>query len=413
MGRTDVGRDPSSLAEPLAAATDALFWGGCVKPLNGVRILTFEQFGAGPYGSMFLADLGADVIKIENAATGGDASRHMGPHMLGANDSQYFQTFNTNKNSVALDVKTKAGREDFLRLVGTADAVINNLRGDQPEKLGIDYAALAATNPRVVCLHISAYGRDNSRRAWPGYDFLMQAEAGLMSLTGEPDGPPSRLGVSMIDFMTGMTGVTGLLAAVIQARSTGVGCDVDTSLFEVALHQLTYPATWHLNEGDTPTRLPRGAHLSRTPVQTIKTADGWIFVGCMMDKFWEALIAGIGGNDLGSDPRFATAAARTANRDALTAALDAIMGARPTAEWLSVLEGKLPVAPVLDIGEALANPFVAEIGMVATVPHATRDDLRMLANPLRINGQRPSQRVCRPLGADNDLLATDGQGPRT
>ena len=356
---------------------------------------------------MFLADLGAEVIKIENAATGGDASRHMGPHMLGANDSQYFQTFNTNKNSVALDVKTQAGRDAFLRLVGTADAVVNNLRGDQPEKLGINYAALASVNPRVVCLHISAYGRDNSRCTWPGYDFLMQAEAGLMSLTGEPDGPPSRLGVSTIDFMTGMTGVTGLLAAVIQARSTGVGCDVDTSLFEVALHQLSYPATWHLNEGDTPRRQPRGAHLSRTPVQTIKTADGWMFVGCMMDKFWDALIAGIGRADLDSDPRFATAAARTANRDALTAVLDGVMAARSTKEWLSVLEGKLPVAPVLDIGEALANPFVAEIGMVATVPHPARADLRMLANPLRINGRRPGQRVCPTLGAYNDLLAAE------
>ena len=376
-----------------------------MKLLDGVRILTFEQFGAGPYGSMFLADLGAEVIKVENAATGGDASRHMGPHMLGPDDSQYFQTFNINKKSVALDIKTEAGREAFLRLVETADAVVNNLRGDQPEKLGIDYASLEAVNPRVVCLHISAYGRDNSRRNWPGYDFLMQAEAGLMSLTGEPDGPPSRLGVSMIDFMTGMTGVTGLLAAVIHARTTGRGCDVDTSLFEVALHQLTYPGTWHLNEGEVATRLPRGAHLSRTPVQTFRTADGWVFVGCMIDKFWDALIGGIGRQDLGQDPRFATAKARTQNRDALTAALDEILSARSTAEWLALLEGKLPIAPVNDLDAALANPFVAEIGMVATVPHPARPDFRVLANPLRFNGQRPSQTVCHPLGGDDELIA--------
>jgi crotonobetainyl-CoA:carnitine CoA-transferase CaiB-like acyl-CoA transferase len=376
-----------------------------MKLLDGLRILTFEQFGAGPYGSMFLADLGAEVIKIENGSTGGDASRHMGPHMLGPNDSQYFQTFNLNKKSVALDIKTDAGREAFVRLVETADAVINNLRGDQPDKLGIDYPALASVNPRIVCLHISAYGRENSRRNWPGYDFLMQAEAGIMSLTGEPEGPPSRIGVSMIDFMTGMTGVAGLLAAVIRARSTGVGCDIDTSLFEVALHQLSYPGTWHLNEGEIATRLPRGAHLSRTPVQTLRTADGWIFVGCMMDKFWDALVAGIGREDLGRDPRFATSAARTLNRAAVTAALDEAMSARTTAEWLGVLEGKLPVAPVYDLDTALANPFVAEIGMVSTVPHPARPDLRVLATPLKINGQRPSQNVCHALGADNALVA--------
>ncbi len=189
--------------------------------------------------------------------------------------------------------------------MASADAVINNLRGDQPGKLGIDHASLRDVNPRIVCLPLGpSYGRDNARRDWPGYDFLMQAEAGLMSLTGEPDGPPARMGVSMIDFMTGMTGVTGLLAAVIRARATGRGCDVDTCLFDVALHQLTYPGTWHLNEGEVATRLPRGSHLARTPVQTLRTADGWIFVGCMMDKFWDALVAGLGRPDLAADPRF-------------------------------------------------------------------------------------------------------------
>ena len=383
-----------------------------MRLLDGLRVLTLEQFGAGPYGSMFLADLGAEVIKIENGAAGGDASRHMGPHGLGPDDSQYFQTFNLNKKSIALDIKTADGRDAFLDLVATSDAVVNNLRGDQPGKLGIDHAALAQTNPRIVCLHISAYGRDNSRRDWPGYDFLMQAEAGLMSLTGEPDGPPSRLGVSMIDFMTGMTGVTGLLAAVIHARRTGRGCDVDTNLFDVALHQLSYPGTWYLNEGEVATRLPRGAHLSRTPVQTLRTADGWMFVGCMMDKFWDALIAGIGREDLGRDPRFSTAAARTRNREALTAALDAVLCTRPTAEWLRVLQGRLPVAPVHDLDAALTNPFLEETGMIATMPHPARPDLRVLANPIKIDGRRPSQRVCSPLGADNHLVSAEAAPAR-
>ncbi len=166
---------------------------------------------------------------------------------------------------------------------------MNNLRGDQPEKLGLDYASLKHLNPRIVCLHISAYGRDNERKAWPGYDFLMQAEAGVMGLTGEPDGPPTRVGASMVDFMTGATGATGLLACILRAQKTGVGCDVDTCLFDVAMHQLGYSAVWYLNERQVSRRQPRSAHLSVAPVQTFPTADGWIFIMCMTDKFWDKL----------------------------------------------------------------------------------------------------------------------------
>ena len=187
---------------------------------------------------------------------------------------------------------------------------MNNMRGDQPEKLGLDYKSLASANPAIVCLHISAYGRDNERKAWPGYDFLMQAESGLMTLTGEPDGPPQRFGSSMIDFMTGMTGVVGLLACLMRAQKTGKGCDVDASLFDVAVHQLSYPGTWYLNGGDKPSRLARSAHQSIAPVQTVRTRDGWIYVMCMKDKFWEVLAEKIGRPELVKDPRFATGAAR-------------------------------------------------------------------------------------------------------
>ncbi|MCS6946243.1 MAG: CoA transferase, partial [Steroidobacteraceae bacterium] len=159
---------------------------GVWRPLQGYRILTFENFGAGPFGSMYLADLGADVIKIENRAAGGDATRSMGPFFLGEHDSHFFQTFNINKRSVTLDLKTAEGRTIFRKLAGTAHAVLNNLRGDQPDKLGLTYAALRSVNPRIVCAHLSAYGRDNERRDWPGYDYLMQAEAGYLYLTGEP-----------------------------------------------------------------------------------------------------------------------------------------------------------------------------------------------------------------------------------
>ncbi len=192
-----------------------------MKPLEGFRVLSVEVYGAGPYGSQLLAALGAEVIKIENPATGGDPARYVGPHTLGAADSQYFQGWNAGKRSVALDLKSDAGRRDFAELVRTSAAVMNNLRGDQPAKLGLDYASLGKINAGVVCLHISAYGRDNERAAWPGYDFLMQAEAGLMSLTGEPDGPPARFGPSIIDYMTGSTAMVGLLACMLAAQRSG------------------------------------------------------------------------------------------------------------------------------------------------------------------------------------------------
>jgi crotonobetainyl-CoA:carnitine CoA-transferase CaiB-like acyl-CoA transferase len=358
-----------------------------VKPLEGLRILTVEHFGAGPYGTMFLAGLGAEVIKIENAATGGDPSRHVGPHFLGEDDSEYFQTFNLWKKSVSLDLTKDVER--FHALVANADAVVNNLRGDVPGKLGLDYKSLARINPSVVCLHISAYGRDNERASWPGYDFLMQAEAGLMDLTGEPEGAPSRFGTSIIDCMSGVTGAAALLACVLRAKRTGKGCDVDASLFDVALHQLTYMGTWYLNGGEASSRQPRSAHYSLTPVQTFPTADGWIFVMCMKDSFWHELLDALSRRDLGKDPRFATQAARLENRAALTEILDAEFRRRPSAEWLKLLSGRLPVGPIHDMRRAFANPFVRSTGMLCSMNHPQKRGLRVLTLPVKIDGERP------------------------
>lgn len=375
-----------------------------MNPLQGMRVVSVEQFGAAPYGTMLLAELGAEVIKIENAETGGDPSRHVGPHMLGPDDSQYFQAWNLGKRSVTLDIKSHEGRRQFEALVRTADAVVNNLRGNLPGRLGLDYPALKRVNPALVCLHISAYGRDNERAAWPGYDYLMQAEVGLMSLTGEPDGPPARVGASLVDTMTGMTGMIGLLSAVLRARQTGIGCDVDTCLFDVAMHQLSYPAMWYLNEGDVSRRVTRSSHLSLVPVQTFPTADGWIFVMCMTEKFWRAFCDGIGRPDLPEDPRFASFAARRENRDVLTATLDAELRKAPTRHWLESLAGQLPIAPVHDLAEALDSSFVRENGLVRSVPHPAKPEMMVLANPLKFDGVRPEQSACAALGADNAAL---------
>ena len=371
-------------------------------PLQGLRILAVEQYGAGPYGSMHLADLGAEVIKIESPP-GGDVSRATGPYFLGEGDSLFFQTFNLNKRSLRLDLKAAEGREVFEKLVASADAVLNNLRGDQPGKLGLDYATLSRLNPKIVCAHLSAYGRDNERAAWPGYDYLMQAEAGFMALTGEPDAPPARFGLSMVDFMTGTTMSMGLLAAIIGAMRTGQGRDVDVSLFDVALHQLSYPATWYLNEGHRTERLSRSAHPSTVPCQVYRTADGWVMVMCMLEKFWQTFVEGIGNPAWAAEPRFANFAERRKVRDELTVLVDAILGTQPTAHWTQLFAGRIPIAPVLDIAQALDNPYVRDVDMLQDVEHA-QGTQRLLRNPIKLDGQRLSGNACPPLNADADAL---------
>ncbi len=373
-------------------------------PLSGVTVLAVEQFGAGPYGSMYLADLGATVIKIENPNQGGDVSRQTGPYFVGDNDSLFFQTFNLNKQSLALDLKNPAGREVFHALVGKCDAVLNNLRGDQPGKLGLDYTTLGQINPAIVCAHLSAYGRDNDRASWPGYDYLMQAEAGFLSLTGEPDGPPARFGLSMVDFMTGAVTALGLLAAYIGALKTGRGRDVDVSLFDVALHQLSYPATWYLNEGHVTTRLARSSHPAAVPCQLYRTADGWVFIMCMIEKFWQTFLAGIERLDLNDNPDFNTLPARREHRDQLTELLDGVLAKQPTQYWLDIFQSKIPIAPVYDIEQALHNPFATQIGMLQQPGHPAAQDLQTLSNPIRLDQARLVGKSCPPLGANGEEL---------
>jgi crotonobetainyl-CoA:carnitine CoA-transferase CaiB-like acyl-CoA transferase len=368
------------------------------QPLQGYRVLTFENFGAGPFGSLYLANLGAEVIKIESRDAGGDATRSMGPYFLGPNDSHFFQTFNMNKKSVVLNLKTPEGQAAFHKLAATAQVVLNNLRGDQPAKLGLDYATLQGVNPRLLCAHLSAYGRDNERKGWPGYDYLMQAEAGFLHLTGEPGTPPSRMGLSIIDFMTGITTAVAILAGLLGVARDGRGGDIDVSLFDVALHQLSYPGSWYMNEGLVTGRVPRSGHPSATPVQLFRTADGWIFVMCMTEKFWQALCGAIARPDLLTHPDYATIAKRRENRDALTVVLDAVFEEATTADWLKRLQGLLPAAPVYDLPQALDNPYLATIGMVQDVPHPMKANFRALSNPIKLDGQRLENRRAPALG---------------
>ncbi|HET9349803.1 MAG TPA: CoA transferase [Burkholderiales bacterium] len=376
-----------------------------MMPLEGLRILAVEVYGAGPFGSAHLADLGAEVIKIEQRPDG-DISRGVGPHYLGEGDGHFFQSLNRNKKSLTLDLKQPRGREVFHRLAATADGVMSNLRGDQPEKLGFTYSALSQANPRIVCAHLSAYGRDGARKGWPGYDYLMQAEAGWLSLTGEPDGPPVRMGLSVVDYSTGTTCALALLACILEARRTGKGRDVDVSLYDVAMHQLNYPAAWYLNEGEVTGRAPRSAHPSITPSQLFRTRDGWIFIMAQTQRFWELLCEKLRRMDLVSNSDFVDSPSRRKNRDQLTTILDEVLSKENTEHWLRNLRGAVPCGPVYDMAQALENPYFLERGGVQVLDHPDKPGFKLVASPIRIGEPLPA-RPAPKLGQHTEELLGD------
>jgi crotonobetainyl-CoA:carnitine CoA-transferase CaiB-like acyl-CoA transferase len=378
-------------------------------PLNGVRVLAVEQYGAGPFGTMFLADQGAEVIKIENPNDGGDMSRAVGPYFFAPGDSEFFHSFNRNKKSLTLDLSRPEGKAVLHDLVRGADALASNLRGDVPAKLGLDYARLKEHNPKIVCAHLSAYGRSGPRADWPGFDYLMQAEAGYFSLTGEPGTPPARFGLSIVDLMTGLGLAYALLAALTAARATGAGRDIDVSLFDMALHNTSYLATWYLNEHVVTGRLPRSAHPALTPCQLYRTRDGWIYLMCNKEKFWPALCAKLERPEWSRDARFLLFADRLRHRDLLTDMLDEALGQHTTGEWLARFAGAVPAAPINDLAQALENPFVTEHDRLQEVPHPTRGSYRMVAPPVRCAGEAAPARPAPALGEHTeDLLREIG-----
>jgi len=325
-------------------------------PLADVRVLAVEQFGAGPWGTLQLADLGADVIKIEDPAVRGDVGRYVPPFQEGES-SLFFETFNRNKRSVSLDLRHPEGRAVFEDLVRVADVVYSNLRGDQPAKLRLVYDDLKDVNPRIVCCSLSGFGMTGPRAGEGGYDYMMQGLAGWMDLTGEPNGPPTKSGLSLVDLSGGYVSTIAVLAGLWRARRDGVGCDCDISLFETALHELVYVGTWAATNGYTPPRRSNSAHPSIVPFQNFATADGWIVVACAKPKFWENFCDAIGRPELTGDERFTDFAARDRNRHELTPLLDRVLASRTSAEWLAIFAAAdVPSAPVNDVATALRDP---------------------------------------------------------
>lgn len=355
-------------------------------PLSDVRIIAIEQYGAGPWSTLQLADMGAEVIKIEDPASLGDVGRYVPPFQEGE-DSYFFETFNRNKKSISLDLRSPRGREVFERVVAASDAVYSNLRGDQPAKLRLTYDDLREINPRIVFCSLSGFGMTGPRAGEAGYDYIMQGMAGWMSLTGDPSGPPTKSGLSLVDLSGGYVAAIALLGGLWRARREGVGCDCDISLYETALHQLMYIGTWTANGEYTPRRMPESAHPSIVPFQAFATKDGWLTVACAKQKFYELLCRTLDREDLIEDPRFRDFAARDRHRDELLPTLRQAFAERTTDEWIDTLSSSgVPHGPIYEVAEALEDRQALAREDVIEIDHPRFGPVRQIASPLRLSG---------------------------
>ncbi|MDP6666929.1 MAG: CoA transferase [Dehalococcoidia bacterium] len=370
-------------------------------PLYGIRILAISQFGAGPFATLNLADLGAEVIKIEDPRAGGDVARYVPPGAENG-DSLYFQAFNRGKKSIAIDLRQAGGTAVFHRLVEKSDAVFNNLRGDLPGKLGLTYEKLKHLNPAIVTCSLSGFGRTGPRVSEPGYDAIMQGLAGYMSITGEPGAPPGKTGVSIIDFAGGYAAALGLVAALLEAKSTGVGRDVDVSLLDTAVSMLTYFASWKMNSDWQSSRSPGAAHQTLVPAQNFQTSDGWIVIFCAKEHFWRNLAELIGMPELATDERFVTFADRHRNRDILLPMLSERFQQRTSQEWLGLFRGKVPAGPVNTIEQALVDGQVVARGLVVDIEHPSYGTIRQVVSPITTEGSNRALTPGPALGADTD-----------
>ncbi|HTW99234.1 MAG TPA: CoA transferase [Acidimicrobiales bacterium] len=375
-----------------------------VKPLEDIRIVSLEQYGAGPFGTLHLADLGAEVIKIEDPAEGGDVGRHVPPHAEGG-DSLFFEAFNRNKRSLALDLGTAAGRGVFEELVAVSDVVYSNLRGDVPAKLRICYEDLRGVNERIVCCSLSGFGMTGPQAGEPGYDYVLQALAGWMALTGEPDGPPAKSALSLVDYSGGLAAGISLLAAVHAARRDGHGMDCDVSLYDTAIGMLTYLATWNLNGGFEPVRTRHSAHPSIVPFQSFQTKDGWMVVCCPKEKFWRRFAEVVGPSGLAEDPRFADFASRREHAGELLATIEPRLRDRTTAEWTAALRAAaVPCGEVRGVPDALADPHTIARGLVIETEHPRFGSVRQVASPVRAGPARTDHRRAPRLNEDAEYV---------
>lgn len=369
-------------------------------PLAGIRILEVSHMLAGPYCGMLLADLGAEVIKIEAPGTG-DIGRQVGPHFVGRHNA-YFASLNRNKRSVVLDLTSSRGQQDLVSLVAGSHALLTNLRPSAIHKLGLTYEALRRHNEGLVCLALTGYGLDGPYADQPAYDYVIQALAGVMALTGDPDGPPVKTGYSVVDNSSGIMGALGVLAKLVE----GKGGQVDVSLYDTLLSQLNYLASAYLNAGQKPQRHPSGGHPYIVPAQVFQTRDGHLALFITHDKFWESFAREVGRADWLEDVRFATMEGRGRHRRLVVDAIQAVLRQGDTDIWVERFAPLgVVVAGVQSLDTALESDLTRSREMVITVP--TPDgSIRMVGNPIKCHGYEPDYTAPPLLGADTEHLET-------
>jgi crotonobetainyl-CoA:carnitine CoA-transferase CaiB-like acyl-CoA transferase len=357
-----------------------------VKLFEGVRVLDLSRMLAGPYGSMLLADMGAEVLKIE-APDGGDPMRAMGPPFLPDGESAYFLAINRNKKSLVLDLGKPAGRDVFLDLVARSDVVWENFRPGVMERLGLGYQALATLNPSLVMCSLSAYGQDGPYRDWPAFDLALQAMGGAMSLTGEAGGRPVRMGLPMGDLSGGMFGAFAVAGALLRRARTGQGAHLDLSLLDCQVSLLSYVAQYFWTDGRVPEPLG-SAHASVVPYGTLATRDGHLIVA-VFERFWPAFCRVAAHPEWIEDARFAANTDRVANRAALMALIEPAFVERTTAEWLERLHAEgVPAAPIQTVDRVLDDPQVRHREMVVDLEHERHGRLPTLGTPIKVDGAR-------------------------
>jgi len=364
------------------------------EALSGVRVLDLCRVVSGPFATMHLGDLGADVVKIEDPRHG-DESRRYGPPFV-AGESAYFLSVNRNKRSCTVDLKSPAGREVILALAGVADVVVENFRPGTLEKWGLGFEALRARNPKLILCGISGFGRSGPDADRPGYDLILQGESGVMDITGEPGGPPMKVGTSIADLVTGLYASQAVLAALMRRQRTGEGGRVDVSMLDAMASLLTFNAGMYFASGESPTR--RGnVHPTISPYEPFRVADGWINVGVANDKFWTIFCEVIGRADLRTDPRFATAPDRARHRAALVEILAPLFLLQTRVQWLNVLgDAGIPCGAIKTVGEVCEAPQLAVRGMVQTVDHPVSGAVRFVARPIRFDDTPPAASVPPP-----------------
>ena len=373
-------------------------------PLAGVRVIDFTRILAGPFGSMFLGDMGAEVIKVEEPAKGDD-TRGWPPFVGG--EATYFLSVNRNKKSLTLNLKAPEGQAILRKLIARADVVLENFRPGTMERLGFGYERLRAVNRRLVYCSISGFGESGPEASRPGYDLIVQGESGIMDLTGFPDGPPVKVGNSIADLVAGMAAAQGITLALLARGRTGRGQKVEIGMLDVMASLLTYQAGLYWNGGGRPTR--RGnQHPSIVPYEVFRARDAYLTLGVANSSLWEKTCRALGREDLARDPRFDSETSRVTNRDALIPILNDLLAARPADEWLARLEqAGVPAGRIKTVAEVCESPHLKARGMVVKLPHPKAGEIKMMGVPVRL-WQTPGAALAPPplLGQHTDEILT-------